>query len=98
MQASNGSLKHVEFSEACRAGKGETDDLVERATVAHITGYYVEVEELDRSPYRPHRPRSRHNPIAPTASRLRSCGTVVSNVDGRVESSAPTVRTKPLKK
>jgi hypothetical protein len=41
-------LKHVEFSEACRAGKAETDDLVERSTVQHINGYYVEVEELDR--------------------------------------------------
>jgi hypothetical protein len=41
-------LKHDEFSQALRAGKSETDDLVERSTVAHITGYYVEVEELDR--------------------------------------------------
>jgi len=42
-------LEHDEFSQALRAGKAETDDLVERATVAHITGYYVEVEELDRT-------------------------------------------------
>jgi hypothetical protein len=41
-------LKHVEFSQALRAGKAETDDLVERSTVEHIKGYYVEVEELDR--------------------------------------------------
>ena len=41
-------LNHVEFSEACRAGKGETDDLVERSTVQHITGYYVTVDEMDR--------------------------------------------------
>jgi hypothetical protein len=37
-----------EFCQACRAGKAETDDLVERSTVQHICGYYVEVEELDR--------------------------------------------------
>jgi hypothetical protein len=37
-----------EFCQACRAGKAETDDLVERATVQHICGYHVEVEELDR--------------------------------------------------
>jgi hypothetical protein len=41
-------LRHVEFSEACRAGKGETDDLVERSTVQHICGYYVVVDEMDR--------------------------------------------------
>jgi len=34
-------LKHVEFRAAIRAGKVETDDAVERATVQHITGYYV---------------------------------------------------------
>ena len=37
-----------EFCEACRVGKGETDDLVERSTVQHITGYYVIVDEMDR--------------------------------------------------
>jgi hypothetical protein len=41
-------LKHVEFASALRAGKAETDDLVERSTVSHITGYYIDVEELDR--------------------------------------------------
>ena len=41
-------LKHPEFSQSLRAGKAETDDLVERSTLEHITGYYVEVEELDR--------------------------------------------------
>ena len=41
-------LRHDEFSQACRAGKAETDDLVERAAVQHITGYYVIVEELDK--------------------------------------------------
>ena len=37
-----------EFCQACRAGKAETDDLVERSTVQHITGYYVTVDEMDR--------------------------------------------------
>jgi hypothetical protein len=37
-------LKHVEFRAAIRAGKVETDDAVERATVQHITGYYVNTE------------------------------------------------------
>jgi hypothetical protein len=37
-----------EFCQACRAGKAETDDLVERSTVQHITGYYVIVDEMDR--------------------------------------------------
>ena len=41
-------LNHQEFSDACRAGKAETDDFVERATVKHIEGYYVTVEEMDR--------------------------------------------------
>jgi hypothetical protein len=41
-------LRHDEFSQATRAGKDEADDLVERATVQHITGYYVIAEELDR--------------------------------------------------
>jgi hypothetical protein len=31
-----------------REGKAETDDLVARSTVAHITGYYVDVDEMDR--------------------------------------------------
>jgi len=42
-------LEHDEFSQSLRAGKAETDDLVERATVAHIVGYYVLVDELDRN-------------------------------------------------
>jgi hypothetical protein len=37
-----------EFSGACRVGKGETDNLVEIGAVQHMTGYYVEVEELDK--------------------------------------------------
>jgi len=41
-------LKHTEFREALRVGKAETDDFVERATVAHIAGYYVTVDEMDR--------------------------------------------------
>jgi hypothetical protein len=41
-------LRRDEFSQACRAGKDETDDLVERAAVQHITGYCVIVEELDK--------------------------------------------------
>jgi hypothetical protein len=42
-------LKHVEFASALRAGKAETDDLVERATVAHITGYHVDTEKATRN-------------------------------------------------
>ena len=30
------------------AGKGETDDLVERSTVQHICGYCVVIDEMDR--------------------------------------------------
>jgi len=45
----NWKLAHPEFAEALRVGKAETDDLVERATVQHICGYYVEVDELDRN-------------------------------------------------
>jgi len=41
-------LKHIDFAQALRAGKAETDDLAERATLQHITGYYVTVEEMDR--------------------------------------------------
>src|SRR5215813_13325974 len=41
-------LKHPEFAEALKVGKAETDDIVERATVAHIAGYYVTVDEMDR--------------------------------------------------
>lgn len=42
-------LKHVEFASALRAGKAETDDLVERATVAHIMGYHTETEKPTRN-------------------------------------------------
>jgi hypothetical protein len=45
----NWKLAHPEFAEALRVGKAETDDLVERSTVQHICGYYVLVDELDRS-------------------------------------------------
>jgi hypothetical protein len=41
-------LKHPEFAEALKVGKAETDDLVERGTVAGISGYYVVVDEMDR--------------------------------------------------
>jgi hypothetical protein len=41
-------LKHQEFCDALRAGKAETDDLVERGTLQHIMGYYVIVDEMDR--------------------------------------------------
>jgi hypothetical protein len=41
-------IKHPEFAEALKVGKAETDDLIERATVAHIAGYYVTVDEMDR--------------------------------------------------
>ena len=41
-------LKHPEFSEALKVGKAEIDDLIERATVAGIIGYYVTVDEMDR--------------------------------------------------
>jgi hypothetical protein len=41
-------LKHPEFADALKVGKAETDDLIERATVAHIAGYYVTVDEMDR--------------------------------------------------
>jgi hypothetical protein len=41
-------LKHPEFGEAVKVGKAETDDLVERSVVAHIAGYYVKVDEMDR--------------------------------------------------
>ena len=41
-------LKHPEFAEALKVGKAETDDWVERATVAHIGGYYVIEDEMDR--------------------------------------------------
>jgi hypothetical protein len=41
-------LKHPEFAEALKVGKAEIDDLIERATVAHIAGYYVTVDEMDR--------------------------------------------------
>ena len=44
----NWKLAHPEFAEALRVGKQETDDLVERATVQHICGYYVMVDEMDR--------------------------------------------------
>ncbi len=44
----NWKLAHPDFAEALRVGKAETDDLVERATVAGITGYYVMVDEMDR--------------------------------------------------
>ncbi len=44
----NWKLTHPDFAEALRVGKAETDDLVERATVQHICGYYVEVDEMDR--------------------------------------------------
>ena len=44
----NWKLAHPDFAEALRVGKAETDDLVERATVQHICGYYVEVDEMDR--------------------------------------------------
>ena len=40
--------RHPEFAEALKVGKAETDDLVERATVAGISGYYVIVDEMDR--------------------------------------------------
>jgi hypothetical protein len=42
-------LKHVEFASALRAGKDETDDFVERATLAHINGYYVSTEKVTRN-------------------------------------------------
>jgi hypothetical protein len=42
-------LRHPEFVEALKVGKAEADDLVERATVAHITGYYVETEKVTRN-------------------------------------------------
>jgi hypothetical protein len=42
-------LRHPEFSQSLRAGKAETDDLVERCTVQHICGYYVMVDEMDRN-------------------------------------------------
>jgi hypothetical protein len=41
-------LRHLEFAEALKTGKAETDDLVERGTVAGIIGYYVLVDEMDR--------------------------------------------------
>jgi hypothetical protein len=41
-------LKHPEFAEALKVGKAETDDLIERSVVAHIAGYYVKVDEMDR--------------------------------------------------
>src|SRR5262249_7218443 len=41
-------LKHPEFAQALKIGKAEIDDLVERATVAHIVGYYILVDEMDR--------------------------------------------------
>ena len=41
-------LKHPEFAKALKVGKAETDDLVERGTVAGITGYYVTEDEMDR--------------------------------------------------
>ena len=41
-------LKHPDFVEALKVGKAETDDLVERGTVAGITGYYVTEDEMDR--------------------------------------------------
>ena len=44
----NWKLAHPEFAEALRVGKAETDDFVERATVAGISGYYVMVDEMDR--------------------------------------------------
>ena len=44
----NWKLSHPEFDQALRVGKAETDDFVERATVAGISGYYVMVDEMDR--------------------------------------------------
>lgn len=41
-------LAHPKFAEALKVGKAETDELVERGTVAGIMGYYVEVDELDK--------------------------------------------------
>src|SRR5262249_16235513 len=41
-------LKHQIFAEALKIGKAETDDLIERGTVAGITGYYVTEDEMDR--------------------------------------------------
>jgi hypothetical protein len=41
-------LLRPEFAEALKVGKAETDDLIERATVAGIIGYYVTVDEMDR--------------------------------------------------
>jgi len=41
-------LSHPEFSQSLRAGKAETDDLVERSTLKHISGYYVVIDEIDR--------------------------------------------------
>ena len=41
-------LRHPEFAEALKVGKAETDDLVERSVVAHISGYYVTEDEMDR--------------------------------------------------
>jgi hypothetical protein len=41
-------LEHPEFAEALKLGKAETDDLVERSAVAHMVGYYVTVDEMDR--------------------------------------------------
>ena len=40
-------LAHVEFALALKAGKSVTDDLVERAVLQGITGYYVEIEEMN---------------------------------------------------
>ena len=44
----NWKLAHPDFDAALRVGKAETDDLVERGTVAGINGYYVTVDEMDR--------------------------------------------------
>ena len=41
-------LKHPQFAEALKVGKAETDDLIERSVVAHIAGYYVLEDEMDR--------------------------------------------------
>jgi len=38
----------LEFAEALKVGKAQTDDLVERSVVAHISGYYVLEDEMDR--------------------------------------------------
>jgi hypothetical protein len=39
--------KYVEFRASLKIGKDQTDDAVERAVIKGITGYYVEVQEMN---------------------------------------------------